>query len=133
MDFTDKATFAKEMERMARLVTRKTETDEIDSYFKYLQDYKIETIGRAIDKAYRDRDPDDVYLKTKMLSANEIKFAADDILKIEGGEKDFGCSKCIGGWVVMKRSDAQPIAHRCECLLARIDERKKGGNQRRRA
>jgi len=125
MDYTDKETFRKEMPRMGRLAGRMVTVEDVDAYYKYLQHYKVETLSRAIDKAYRDRDPDDVFLNTQMLRANEIKTAADRILEIEGGEKTFGCPKCTGGWIVMERPDAQPIAARCECLLERIEANKK--------
>ena len=95
MVYTDKETFRKEMQRMGRLAGRMVTVEDVDAYYKYLQHYKVETLSRAIDKAYRDRDPDDVFLNTQMLRANEIKTAADRILEIEGGEKTFGCPKTM--------------------------------------
>ena len=70
----------KEKEEFSRLIKKagakvaKTVTAEIiDAYCDYLKDYPLDLIERAINQAYRDRDQDDIWLKTQIVTSLEIE------------------------------------------------------------
>jgi len=113
-DFSD--LIRKAANKMAKTAT----ADIVDAYYDYLKDYPLALIERAINQAYRDRDPDDLYLRTQMVSSLEIELAAKAILEEEGRAERARCSKCGGmAWIVEERKDGRIVAHPCECLYNR--------------
>jgi len=129
MDYRDRPEFMKKMTAAAKALGRNINAEEADAHFSYLAEYPLKIVKMAIDKALRDRDASDTYLTTAILTVPEIRAAADEILKDAPSDVKIGCEKCgeTPGWIVMERPHAQPIANRCECLLAVIAAKKKKG------
>ena len=131
MDYRDKTKFKEKMEAAAKALGRNIGKEEADAHFSYLSEYPLKIVMMAIDKALRDRDASDVYLTTAILTVPEIRAAAEEILKDAPSDVNIGCEKCgeTPGWIVMTRPHAQPIANRCECLLAVIASKKRKGGK----
>lgn len=118
MKFEDKAQFYQRLSQAAIKVGRKIGREEADVFFNDLQEYPINVILKAIDKALHDRDPEDRYITTALLTIPEIRGAVRKVLTAPGIKKS-GCDKCSGStWILEKVKGMQPIAHRCECWLA---------------
>ena len=126
MNETDRPLFLEKMKEMANTVDRKITPEQIDSYFKHLKDYPIDIVCKAMDKALDDRNADDIYLIRTILTVPEIRQQAEKLAKATREENKVGCEKCnYTGFILTDRPDAQPIARRCECLLAAIKAQKK--------
>jgi len=126
MNETDRPLFLEKLKEMANTVDRKITPEQIDSYFKHLKDYPIDIVCKAMDKALDDRNADDIYLIRTILTVPEIRQQAENLAKATREENKVGCEKCnYTGFILADRPDAQPIARRCECLLAVIRAKKK--------
>jgi len=119
MNETDRSLFLEKMKEMANTVDRKIIPEQVDSYFKHLKDYPIDTVCKAIDNALEERDGCDIYLARTILTVPEIRREAKTFTEAVREEQKVGCKKCnYTGFILTNRPDAQPIARRCECLLA---------------
>lgn len=119
MTFEDKPRFAKKMIEMATALGRTVDDYDVDVFFKQLADHGIGVILKGMDRAMRDRDPNDQYLKTMMLTVPEIRAAIDNMAEqqIEEVSAMGACSICHGsGWMVGKGEAGQMITWPCECL-----------------
>lgn len=127
MDFQDKPNFRKKVEEVFNIACRTAMDDDVDAYFRHLQDYPLNIVRMAMNKAVQDRDPNDLYLRTLPITVHEIRPAAEEIFAKESESSVLGCEKCEGniGLIVEKRADDTLIARRCECLLALIASKKK--------
>jgi len=126
MNDTDKSLFLEKMKEIGNTVDRKITPEQVDSYFKHLKDYPIDIVCKAMDKALGERNGDDIYLTRTILTVPEIKQQAEKLAEATREEQKVGCEKCnYTGFILTDRPDAQPIARRCECLLAVIRAKKK--------
>lgn len=105
------------IKRAASKVARTATADIVDGYYDYLKDFPLDLIERAINHAYRNRDPDDIFLLTQMVSSLEIEKAANGIVEEENRTEHAMCPKCEGRmWIIEERKDGRVITHPCECL-----------------
>ena len=129
MNFNEKPDFAKLIKKAGAKVAKTTTAEIIDAYYDYLKDFPLDLIERAINQAYRDRDPDDIWLKTQIVTSLEIEQAAKAIITEEGQMEHARCSKCGGmRWIVEERKNGQLVAHPCECLYQMATEALKKKN-----
>jgi len=130
MDFEDRSDFAKKMMEMSAVVQRPVDDDDIAAYFNHLKEYPLDLVCKAMDKALRDRDPQDVFKETMLVNVPEIRAAIDRMLTDEHEGLEIGCEECNGtGWILQERKDKSSVAVKCECLLAAIAARKKAGKK----
>lgn len=123
MNPKEKEDFAELIRKAANKMAKTVRADIVDAYYDYLKDYPLALIERAINQAYRERDPDDIYLRTQMVSSIEIEQAAKAIIEEEGQAERARCSKCGGmAWIVEERKDGRIVAHPCECLYNRASK-----------
>ena len=116
-DPNEKKAFHVLIKRAASKVSKIATVDIVDGHYDYLKDFPFDLIERAINRAYRNRDPDDIFLLTQMVSALEIEKAAVQIIEEESRAEEAKCPKCKGSsWLVEERKDGQLVAHPCECL-----------------
>lgn len=126
MNESDRQLFLEKMKEMANTVDRKITPEQIDSYFKHLKDYPMEIIFKAMDKALENRNGNDIYLTRTILTVPEIRQQAEELAEATREERKVGCEKCsYTGFILIDSPDAQPIARRCECLLAVIEAKNK--------
>ena len=126
MNDTDRSFFLEKMKEMANAVDRKITPGQVDSYFKHLKGYPIDIVCKAMDKALDDRNGDDIYLIRTILTVPEIRQQAEKLAEATREKNKVGCEKCnYTGFILTDRPDAQPIAKRCECLLAVIEAKNK--------
>lgn len=126
MNETERPLFLRKMKEMANAVDRKITPEQVDSYFKHLKDYPIETVCKAMDKALDERNGDDIYLTRTLLTVPEIRREAEKLTEATREEQKSGCEKCnYTGFILIDSPDAQPVARRCECSLAVIKAKKK--------
>ncbi len=121
MNFNDKPEFRKKLVEMATVVGRTITSDEVEPYFKQLDEHPIELILKAMDKALRDRDPTDIFYKNALVTVPEITAAAEEIIKPEEGRVGTiaGCKKCNGtAWIMGQDNEKRAIAWPCACLYA---------------
>ena len=129
MNFNEKPEFIKLIKRAASKVAKIATAEIVDGYYDYLKDYPLDLIERAINQAYRDRDPDDLWLKTQMVTSLEIEQAAKSIIEEENRSEQARCSKCGGmRWIVEERADGSIVAHPCECLYKMVTDTLKKKN-----
>ena len=123
MDSKEKAEFRQLIQKAGNKVARTVTADVVDAYYDYLKDFPLGLIERAINQAYHERDPDDLFLKTQMVTSIEIEQVASRIVEEQSSAEHAKCPKCDGmAWIVPKRVDGRLIAHPCECLYARASE-----------
>lgn len=142
MNQKDKSAFRKKLERAATAVGRRIGANEVDVFFMDLIEFPLDVVLKAIEKALRDRDPEDMYIITKLLTVNEIRGAARKVMAAPRSKRS-GCEKCEGTtWILpepepppkddsekKKRKRYQEPARRCECWFAAIDSKEKGGEK----
>ena len=130
MNFNDKPVFMKKMEQIAKKVDRKLDREQCDVFFDDLKDYPIEIVLKAMDMALRDRDPDDVFLTRAMLTVQEIRRAADELIKDKKEKGKLGCEKCLPtkGWILEITKAGRAVGHPCDCLaeVVRAELKRKG-------
>jgi len=127
MDFEDRKDFANQMVEMAAIVQRPVDDEDIAAYFNHLKEYPLGLVCDAMDKAFRDRDPQDMYMKTLLITVPEIQTAIDEMLAVEHKALKIGCKECNDTGLILKnRKDKSIYAIKCKCLLAAIAARKKG-------
>jgi len=123
MNPQEKGDFRKLIQKAGNKVARVVTADIVDAYYDYLKDFPLDLIEKAINQAYRDRDPDDLYLKTQMVTSIEIEQAASMIVEEKSNAEHAKCPKCEGkAWIVEQRATGQLVAHPCECLYNRAAE-----------
>ena len=126
MNECDKPIFLRKMREVAYAVDRKIKIDQIDSYFVHLKDYPIDIVCMAMDKALKERDPNNSYLTRSLVTVPEIQARAKELMIGFHSKSNFKCNKCTqDGWILLEQHKGQPIAKRCECLLAVIDANNK--------
>lgn len=119
MHFNDKPEFRKKLVEMGTVVGRTITADEVDPYFKQLEEYPIELLKKAMDRALRDRDPTDIYLRATLVTVPEIRAAIDELGR---PEEDYvgtvaSCVECNGmGWQTSKDKEGRTFAWPCKCL-----------------
>ncbi len=121
MNFNDRPEFAKKLKEMAKVVGRILHDEDVKAYFNQLEEFPIELITKAMDKALRDRDPTDVFYKNALVTVPEIREAIEDMARLEEGEVGTvaGCKKCHGGgWTIGQDQQKRTIAWPCSCLYA---------------
>ena len=138
MHFNDKPEFRKKLVEMATVVGRTITPDEVDPYFKQLEEYPIDLLTKAMDKALRDRDPDDVFMKNALITVPEIRAAIEDLARPAEGEAGSVarckiCNSC--GWIMGLDKDKRAIAWPCRCLYesckATLDNKASAANAHR--
>ena len=123
MDSKEKGDFRKLIQKAGNKVARNVTTEIVDAYYDYLKDFPLGLIEKAINQAYHERDPDDLFLKTQMVTSIEIEQVASRIVEEESDVEHVKCPKCGGrAWIVEERATGQLIAHPCECLYNRAAE-----------
>ena len=123
MDSKEKAEFRQLIQKAGNKVARTVTADVVDAYYDYLKDFPPDLIEKAINQAYHERDPDDVFLKTQMVTSIEIEQVATRIVEEASNAEHAKCPKCDGiAWIIEKRSDGRLVAHPCECLYNRASE-----------
>jgi len=131
MNFSDKPEFRKKLVELATVVGRTITSEEAKAYFNQLEEYPINLLIKAMDKALHDRDPADVFLKTMLVTVPEITTAIEEITKRMPGEESrvSKCKKCAGGgWITWEDRLKRIVARPCECLYeeAKKTIKKKG-------
>lgn len=123
MDSKEKGEFRQLIQKAGNKVARIVTADMVDAYYDYLKDFPLDLIERAINQAYHDRDPDDIFLKTQMITSLEIEQMASRIVEEESQVEHSKCPKCDGrAWIVEERATGQLVAHPCECLFDRASK-----------
>lgn len=123
MNPSEKKEFSNLITKAGNRVARTVGADIVDAYYDDLKDFPLDLIERAISHAYHDRNPEDEFLKTKMVSSIEIENAANRIVEEESQKEHAKCPKCGGlAWIAEKRAIGQLVAHPCECLFNRASE-----------
>lgn len=134
MNFNDRPEFGEKLKEMARGVGRPIDDTDMKAYFNQLEDYPISLVLKAMDKALHDRDPDDLYLRTMLITVPEILAAINDLMRPPEGEEGrvSRCKKCNGdGWLTSVNKLGQMRAIPCECLYHEAKEKiKKKGKMR---
>ena len=126
MNFNDRPEFAKKLKEMAKVVGRILHDEDVKAYFNQLEEFPIELITKAMDKALRDRDPTDVFYKNALVTVPEIREAIEDMARPEEGEVGTvaGCQSCAGaGWIMGHDKEKRAIAWPCACLYTVCKER----------
>ncbi len=121
MHFNDKPELRKKLVEMGRAVGRNIDTEDANAYFNQLEEFPIDLIARGMDKALRDRDPNDIYLRTTIVTVPEIRAAIEDLAKPEEGQLGTiaSCQICHGtAWIMGHDKDKRAIAWPCACLYA---------------
>lgn len=136
MYFNDKSEFRNKLVELATVVGRTIAGDDIDAYFNQLEEYPINLIMEAMDKALRDRDPTDIFYKNALVTVPEIRAAIEDMARPEEGKIGTvaGCKICNGnGWITGQDKEGRMIAWPCECLYNACKEslEKKGKGRAR--
>lgn len=130
MNFNDRADFAKKLKEMAIVTGRTIDDEDTKAYFNQLEEYPIKLVLKGMDRALRDRDPDDMFLKTVLVTVPEIRAAIEEIMKPSEEESRVSkCKKCNGnGWITSEDKFKRLIARPCECLYETAKEalKKKG-------
>ena len=118
MEFRDKIAFKIKMEKIARKVDRKLDDEQCDIFFDDLKDFSIKIIEQAMDLALRDREPNDAFLTRAMLTAPEIRRAANELIDKKKETGKLGCEKCLPtkGWILEITKEGRVIGHPCDCL-----------------
>ncbi|MFH1625607.1 MAG: hypothetical protein ABID54_10720 [Pseudomonadota bacterium] len=129
MVLNDKPKLQEILDNKATLVGRVIEKADVDAYFDYLQAFPLDLIDKAATQALRDRDPEDVFLKTQMVTAIEIEQAASRIIEVRSEAESGKCPMCGNSrWIAenvrmkIKTKDGTEkeieklVAHPCECL-----------------
>jgi hypothetical protein len=138
MHFNDKPEFRKKLVEMATVVGRTITADEVDPYFKQLEEYPINLLAKAMDKALRDRDPSDVFIKNTLVTVPEIRTAIEDLARPAEGEVGLiaSCKLCsTAGWIMGFDKEKRAIAWPCKCLYesckATLDNKASAANSHR--
>jgi len=119
MNFSDRIRFSKEIMKIATSLSRTIDDEDMSVFFNQLEEHPIELVIKGMDQALRDRDPDDPYIKTMMLTVPEIRGAIDRMTEIQEEEEGtiIGCKICKGiGWMTGMNGIGHLIAWPCECL-----------------
>ncbi len=138
MHFNDKPEFRKKLVEMATVVGRTITADEVDPYFKQLEEYPIDLLKKAMDQALHDRDPDDVFMKNALVTVPEIRAAFEDLARpVEGEAGPIASCKICGGtaWITGFDKEKKMIAWPCKCLYesckASLDNKASAANAHR--
>lgn len=116
----EKKEFSELIQEAGNKVARTVTAGIVDAYYDYLKDFPLDLIERAINQAYHDRDPDDLFLKTQMVTSIEIEQMASRIVEEESRAEHAKCPKCGDrAWIEEERTDGRLVAHPCECLYNR--------------
>lgn len=131
MIFNDRLEFSKKLKEVATVVGRTIDDEDTRAYFNQLEEYPIKLVLKGMDRALRDRDPNDEFLKTMLVTVPEIRTAIEDITRpMEDQEGRVStCKKCNGnGWLTSEDKLGRLIARPCECLYQVTKEtlKKKG-------
>jgi len=121
MNFNDRPEFSKKLREMAKVVGRFPDDEDVKAYFNQLEEYPIDLITKGMDKALRDRDPEDIFYKNALVTVPEIRAAIEDMAQPEEGQIGTvaGCKKCNGsGWIMGQDEKKRTIAWPCSCLYA---------------
>lgn len=117
MEFKDRPEFMNKMIEIASLVGRVLTEEDISAYFKHLENYPLDVILKAMDRAYYSRDPEDYFNQRTMITEAEIRVAADNIIRSGTATDIVGCEKCNHtGFILKEQKKGQPKARPCECL-----------------
>ncbi|NIO40249.1 MAG: hypothetical protein GTO41_08665, partial [Burkholderiales bacterium] len=81
MNWNDRPNFAAKMLEVATLLGVVVDEEDVGAFFRHLEDYPYDVVCAAIDRAIKDRDPSDEFLRRAMLTLPEIMGAIDNIVK----------------------------------------------------
>ena len=121
MHFNDRPELRKKLVELATVVGRTIDSDEADAYFNQLEEFPIDLIIKAMDKALRDRDPEDIFYKNALVTVPEIRTAIDDMAKPKEDQVGTvaGCKICHGsGWRLGQDEKKRTISWPCVCLYS---------------
>lgn len=122
MNFNELGSFSEKLAWAASVQGRSIGKTEAKDMFKFIEDLPLDTVLLAIERAIRRRDPDDIFLKTALITGPEIRQAAEEIIAESRSEGDVGstgrCKICDGmGWIAnVEDEKGCLIAWPCECL-----------------
>lgn len=117
MNYGDKPELKATLERAGKKVGKKISQEDVEFFYSELKEYPLKTLIKAIEKAMRDRDPDDAYLFRAALTAQETRAAAERILEEAPAEGKVGCERCGGNaWIMSKEKSGRLVAWPCQCL-----------------
>ena len=123
MDVNEIEKFSELIKKAGNRVAMTVTDGIVDVYYDDLKDFPLDLIERAISYAYHDRNPEDDFLKTKMVSSLEIENAANRIVEEESQKEHAKCPKCDGlAWIIAERKDGKIIVHPCQCLYNKAIE-----------
>lgn len=119
--------FSKALTEAARVVGKSIGEKDLKAIFNYLISYPLKVIIKAIDRALRKRDPDDIFQKTLLLTGPEIEQAAQEIIEETVPKESPGrvknCPVCEGdGWLTFKDEEDHLLAYPCKCLYESASE-----------
>lgn len=127
MNLTDLGDFSEALSGSARIVGRTVGEKEMKSMFNFLINYPLKVVLKAMDRALRKRDPEDIFLKTALVTGIEIEQAIEEIIDesipegVEG--KVSRCKICNGnGWLTSEDESKRLVAHPCKCLYEAAQE-----------
>jgi len=121
MNFNDRPEFARKLKELTKVVGRVLDDEDVKAYFNQLEEFPIDLITKAMDKALRDRDPEDIFYKNALVTVPEIRAAIEDMARPQEGQIGTvsGCKKCNGGgWIMGQDEKKRAIAWPCSCLYA---------------
>lgn len=117
MNYSDKPELKAILERADKRVGKDINQEDIEFFYNELKDYSLKTLKKAVEKAMRDRDPDDPFLYRTALTVQETRAAAERILEEAPTEGKVGCERCGGNaWITSKDKFGRLVAWPCECL-----------------
>lgn len=125
MHFNDKPEFRNKLVELATVVGRTIAGDDVDAYFNQLEEFPINLLTKAMDKALQDRDPSDIFYKNALVTVPEIRTAIEDIARPEEGKTGTvaGCQICGGGgWILGQDKEKKVITWPCSCLYTACKE-----------
>jgi len=127
MKHEDKDTFARKMVEMLNAFTRRPEPGIVDSYFNQLASIPLQYILEAIDQAIRNKRDGDLFDQRSVPTVPEVAHLAREAMDRDRPQyMDSYCDQCSNtGWI-LEEKDGRKVARKCECLLRRIDQQRKG-------
>ena len=139
MNFNDRPQFARKLKELAKVVGRTLDDETVKAYFNQLEEFPIDLLTRAMDKALQDRDPSDIFYKNALVTVPEIRAAIEEMAQPEEGQVGTvaSCPICNGtAWIMGQDNEKRAIAWPCKCLYTvckeSLDNKMSAANAHRR-
>lgn len=127
MKHEDKDKFARKMMEMLYAFARRPEAGMVNSYFNQLASIPLKYVLEAIDQAIRDKRDGDFFDQRSVPTVPEVAHLAREAMDRDRPQyMDSYCDQCLNtGWI-LEEKDGRVTARKCECLLRRIEQQRKG-------